>query len=77
MPSDHEVGLLDTNIMILRRWIDPAHLPDAIAISTVTLSELSAGAHEVRRDDEQDQEPARTSGPDFRVVRTEYSFLLK
>lgn len=55
MPSDHEVGLLDTNIMILRRWIDPAHLPDTMAISTVTLAELSAGPHEVRRNDEQDQ----------------------
>jgi predicted nucleic acid-binding protein len=47
-------GLLDTNIMILRRWIDPAELPAEMAISAVTLAELSAGPHQVRRNDEQD-----------------------
>jgi predicted nucleic acid-binding protein len=46
-------GLLDTNILILRRWLDPAELPDEMAISAVTLAELSAGPHQVRRDDEQ------------------------
>jgi hypothetical protein len=47
-------GLLDTNILILRRWIDPAELPDEMAISAITLAELSAGPHEVRGNDEQD-----------------------
>ena len=47
-------GLLDTNILILRKWIDPAELPDEMAISAITLAELSAGPHEVRRNDEQD-----------------------
>lgn len=46
-------GLLDTNIVILRRWLDPADLPDEMAISSVTLAELSAGPHEVRGNDEQ------------------------
>lgn len=46
-------GLLDTNIMILRGRIDPAELPDEMAISAVTLAELSAGPHEVRRNEEQ------------------------
>ena len=46
-------GLLDTNIMILRKWINPAELPDQVAISAVTLAELSAGPHQVRRNDEQ------------------------
>jgi hypothetical protein len=46
--------MLDTNILILRRWIDPAELPDETAISAVTLAELSAGPHEVHRSDEQD-----------------------
>ncbi|MGB3896732.1 type II toxin-antitoxin system VapC family toxin [Mycolicibacter sinensis] len=55
MPADHEQGLLDTNIMILRRWIDPQQLPEAMAISAITLAELSAGPHEVRRNDEQDE----------------------
>jgi predicted nucleic acid-binding protein len=47
-------GMLDTNILILRRWIDPTELPDEMAISAITLAELSAGPHEVRRNDEQD-----------------------
>ena len=48
-----ERGLLDTDILILRRWVDGAELPDEMAISTVTLAELSAGPHEVRGNDEQ------------------------
>lgn len=55
MPADHERGLLDTNIMILRRWIDPQQLPEAMAISAITLAELSAGPHEVRRNGDQDE----------------------
>jgi predicted nucleic acid-binding protein len=46
-------GLLDTSIMILRKWINPAELPDQMAITAVTLAELSAGPHQVRRNDEQ------------------------
>ncbi|MGI8331926.1 type II toxin-antitoxin system VapC family toxin [Actinomadura scrupuli] len=46
-------GLLDTNIMILRARLDPAELPAEMAISAVTLAELSAGPHEVRRNEEQ------------------------
>jgi predicted nucleic acid-binding protein len=48
-------GMLDTNILILRRWAEPAELPDEMAISAVTLAELSAGPHEVRPNDEQDK----------------------
>ncbi|CUU59125.1 hypothetical protein Ga0074812_12514 [Parafrankia irregularis] len=47
-------GLLDTNILILRGWVSVAELPDEMAISVVTLAELSAGPHQVRRNDEQD-----------------------
>jgi predicted nucleic acid-binding protein len=47
-------GLLDTNIVILRQWIDPGELPEQMAISAITLAELSAGPHEVRGSDEQD-----------------------
>jgi predicted nucleic acid-binding protein len=50
----HQRGLLDTNIMILRKWIDPTELPAEMAISAITLAELSAGPHQVRRNDEQD-----------------------
>jgi len=47
-------GLLDTNILILRRWVNVAELPDEMAISAVTLAELSAGPHQVRCNNEQD-----------------------
>jgi predicted nucleic acid-binding protein len=46
-------GMLDTNIVILRRWIRPEELPDELAISAITLAELSAGPHEVRPSSEQ------------------------
>ncbi|MFB9909497.1 type II toxin-antitoxin system VapC family toxin [Allokutzneria oryzae] len=51
--SGYRQGLLDTNILILRHWVDPAELPDEMAISAITLAELSAGPHQVRRNDEQ------------------------
>lgn len=54
MPGEYQQGLLDTDIMILRKWIDPAELPSEIAISAITLAELSAGPHEVRSNNEQD-----------------------
>lgn len=47
-------GMLDTNIMILRQWIDPGELPEEMAISAITLAELSAGPHQVRSNAEQD-----------------------
>src|SRR5215468_4469870 len=55
MTSDRPAaGMLDTNILILRRWVNPAELPDEMAISAITLAELSAGPHEVRGNWEQD-----------------------
>jgi predicted nucleic acid-binding protein len=53
MSVEYDKGLLDTDIMILRRWVDPDELPSAMAISSITLAELSAGPHEVRRNDAQ------------------------
>src|SRR5258706_15874168 len=46
-------GMLDTNILILRRWIDPAELPGEMAVSAITLAELSAGPHEGPNKEEQ------------------------
>jgi predicted nucleic acid-binding protein len=40
-----ESGLLDTNVVILRDLIDRDRLPAQIAISAVTLAELTAGIH--------------------------------
>ncbi|MFJ2652047.1 type II toxin-antitoxin system VapC family toxin [Streptomyces sp. NPDC087420] len=54
MPAEYAQGLLDTNIVILRKWLDPQELPAEVAISAVTLAELSAGPHEVRRNEEQE-----------------------
>jgi len=51
--DSHPRGLLDTNIMILRRWVNPAELPAEMTISAITLAELSAGPHEVRRNEKQ------------------------
>jgi predicted nucleic acid-binding protein len=53
MPAEYAQGLLDTNIVILRKWISPEELPAEVAISAITLAELSAGPHEVRRNEEQ------------------------
>lgn len=54
MTSKHHArGLLDTNIVILRRLVDPDELPDEMAISAITLAELSAGPHQVRSNYEQ------------------------
>ncbi|MFF7897411.1 type II toxin-antitoxin system VapC family toxin [Streptomyces sp. NPDC088817] len=53
-PVEHEQGILDTDIMILRRWIDPRELPAEMAITAITLAELSAGPHQVRGNAEQD-----------------------
>jgi predicted nucleic acid-binding protein len=72
----HQQGLLDTNIMILRRWIDPGELPEEMAISAVTLAELSAGPHQVRRNDEQndyDEHAERARRLDV-LQRTENEF---
>src|SRR6266581_1334463 len=49
----HPRGLLDTSIMILRRGVNPAELPAEMAISAITLAELSAGPHQVHRNEEQ------------------------
>lgn len=51
--SPHHQGVLDTNILILRRWVDPTELPEEMAISVITLAELSASPHQVRPNSEQ------------------------
>ncbi|MER6396370.1 type II toxin-antitoxin system VapC family toxin [Kitasatospora sp. NPDC059973] len=53
MAGDIQQGILDTNIMILRKWVDPDELPAEMAITAITLAELSSGPHEVRRNEEQ------------------------
>lgn len=45
--------MLDTNILILRDRLNPDVLPDRMAISAITLAELSSGIHAVRPNSEQ------------------------
>ncbi|MCL2787911.1 MAG: type II toxin-antitoxin system VapC family toxin [Micrococcales bacterium] len=53
-------GLLDTNILALRAWIPPEHLPDEMVVGAVTVAELCAGVHLVDGDDDAaSQERAR------------------
>jgi predicted nucleic acid-binding protein len=63
MPAEVRRGLLDTNILILRRSVDARLLPDEVAISAVTLAELAAGVHLVAGDD--------TAARDERARRTD------
>lgn len=53
MPVEHQRGILDTNIMVLRRWINVDELPAEMAITAITLAELSAGPNQVRSNAEQ------------------------
>jgi predicted nucleic acid-binding protein len=69
-------GLADTNILILRSWIREHELPDELAISAITLAELSAGPHEVRPEHEQDlyfEGPERARRLDI-LQRAEHEF---
>lgn len=73
MPGEYQQGLLDTNIMILRRWIDPAELPAEMAITAITLAELSAGPHQVRGAAEYDEHAERARRMDI-LQRAENEF---
>jgi len=39
----HPRGLVDTNILILRAWVDPDELPLEMAISAVTPGRIVSG----------------------------------
>ncbi|WP_433162487.1 type II toxin-antitoxin system VapC family toxin [Kribbella sp. CA-247076] len=73
MPADHAQGLLDTNIVILRKSIDPAELPAEMAITAVTLAELSAGPHQVRAGAGYDEHAERARRTDL-LQRAESEF---
>jgi predicted nucleic acid-binding protein len=63
----HPRGLVDTSVVIDLERVDPADLPDEIAISAVTLAELAAGPHATRAT------PERARRQD-RLQRTEATF---
>lgn len=58
MSAEITQGLVDTNILILRDRIDITELPDEMAVSAITLAELSAGPHLVRPGSAQYEEHA-------------------
>lgn len=47
MPDEprHQRGLLDTSVVIDLERLDPAQLPIEVAVSALTMAELSAGPH--------------------------------
>jgi predicted nucleic acid-binding protein len=74
MADELRRGLLDTNVLILRRWIAPEELPDEMAITAITLAELSAGPHQVRKDmDDSDENAERARRLDI-LQRAENEF---
>jgi predicted nucleic acid-binding protein len=48
----HRRGLVDTSVIIQLEQLDPADLPSEIAVSAVTLAELTAGPHATSDADE-------------------------
>ncbi len=63
----HPRGLVDTSVVIDLERVDPADLPDEIAISAVTLAELAAGPHATRA-------TAERARRQDRLQRTEATF---
>ena len=69
----HRAGLLDTGVLILRNRIDHNALPEAVAISAITLAELSAGPHLVRARAGQDERAERARRTEI-LQRAEHEF---
>lgn len=60
-------GLIDTSVVIDLELIDPADLPNEIAISAITWAELSAGPHATK-------DPAERARRQDRLQRVEATF---
>lgn len=67
MPERVARGLLDTSVVVDLDLLDQSDLPDEVAISTVTLAELSAGPIAATN-------PAERSRRQDRLQRTEAAF---
>jgi len=67
MPEHHGRGLVDTNVIIHLPRVDPAELPTELAISSITLAELSAGPHAT-------DDPVERAARIGRLQRTEAAF---
>ena len=60
-------GLIDTSVVVDLEHIDPARLPRELAISSLTLAELTAGPHAT-------SDPAERARRQDRLQRTEAAF---
>jgi predicted nucleic acid-binding protein len=63
----HERAIIDTSVVIDLERIDPGSLPSGLAISAVTLAELSAGPHATA-------DPTERARRQDRLQRTEATF---
>lgn len=63
----HARGIIDTSVVIDLELIDPADLPEELAVSAVTMAELAAGPHATR-------DPAERAKRQDRLQRAEATF---
>ena len=63
----HPRGLIDTSVVIDLELIEPAHLPEEIAVSAITMAELAAGPHATT-------DPAERARRQDRLQRAEATF---
>jgi predicted nucleic acid-binding protein len=69
----HPAGLLDTGVIILRNRVEHDALPQTVAISAITLAELSAGPHLVRARAGRDEAAERARRTEV-LQRVEHEF---
>lgn len=65
--SRHARGLIDTSVLIDLELIEPADLPEQLAVSVVTMAELAAGPHATT-------DPAERARRQDRLQRAEATF---
>ncbi len=63
----HQRGILDTSVVIDFDAIDPTRLPAQVAVTSITLAELTAGPHAT-------DDPAERARRQDRLQRTEAAF---
>lgn len=65
--SRHAHGLIDTSVLIDLELIEPADLPEQLAVSVITMAELAAGPHAT-------SDPAERARRQDRLQRAEATF---
>jgi predicted nucleic acid-binding protein len=66
-PATTPRGLLDTSVLIELEALDPAELPEQVAVSAITMAELAAGPHAT-------DDPAERARRQERLQRAEATF---